>query len=95
MNYKIDTTKNTPIDVSYKKQDIDALYTKCIRMLDDFGFSGELYIIEKNVEHVDIHFDDKGAVEYFRDEAEKDYPDEMFIEYIRKGKRHCARVSFW
>lgn len=77
------------------KNEINDLYHKCIKMLADYGFSSELYIIDKASEHVDIQFDDKGAVDYFRDQTEKEYPDQMFIEYIRKGKRHVARVSLW
>ena len=64
-------------------------------MLSDFGFSPELYIITKRYESIDIEFDDRGAVDYFRQQTEIEYPNLLFVEYVKNGKRHMAKVQYW
>lgn len=75
--------------------DINDLYRLVIAMLNDYGFTSELYLISKQSDSVDVEFDDKEAVEYFRTQTEKEYSTYMYVEYIRKGVRHVARVSSW
>lgn len=71
------------------------LYSQVEDMLYDYGFSSDLYLISKQTDSVDVEFDDKGAVDYFQKQADKEYPSMLYIEYIRKGKRHVARVQYW
>ena len=71
------------------------LYSQVNDMLNDYGFAEDLYLISKQADSIDVEFDDKGAVEYFQELADKEYPSMLYIEYIRKGKRHVARVQYW
>ncbi len=77
------------------KQEMAELHRLVLEMLSDFGFVPDLYIITLKHDSVDAEFDDKGAVEYFRDQCEIEYSDLLFVEYVKNGKRHVARVQYW
>jgi len=71
------------------------LHRMVLQMLSDFGFVPDLYIITLKTDSVNAEFDDKGAVDYFRDQCDIEYPDLLFVEYVKNGRRHVARVQYW
>ena len=81
--------------MNYDNGELNILYSQIIDMLYDYGFSEELYLISKQTDSVHVEFDDKGAVTYFQTQSEKEYPLMLYVEYIKKGKRHVAKVSYW
>ena len=65
-------------------------------LLEDAGFTPELYVIKTFVGALAVHFDDEGAVAYFKREVEASpYKDEVIFEYRREGKRHIAYIQLW
>ena len=81
--------------MSKSKQEMADLHRMVLQMLSDFGFVPDLYIITLKTDSVNAEFDDKGAVDYFRDQCDIEYPDLLFVEYVKNGRRHVARVQYW
>jgi hypothetical protein len=81
--------------VGNSKQEMADLHRQVLQMLSDFGFDQDLYIITLKTDSVNAEFDDKGAVEYFIKQCDLDHPDVYFVEYVKNGKRHVARVQYW
>ena len=88
-------TKNNTNKVGEYTDKMNNLHGLVHQMLADFGFSPELYIVRVRTRSIDVEFDDEGAVLYFRDQCEIDYPEDIYVEYLRNGKRHVARVQYW
>jgi hypothetical protein len=75
---------------------LDALKKELIRLLRSAGFDADLYYITIEEASVSVHFDDHGAVEYFKKEIEQsEIADAVIFEYRREGKRHIARFQLW
>jgi hypothetical protein len=75
---------------------LEDLRGRVMHMLDDAGFSPELYIIKLHDSAVSVHFDSQGAVEYFQHEVElSEWKDDLIFEYRKEGKRHVAYIQMW
>jgi hypothetical protein len=62
-------------------------------LLDDAGFTEEMYIFIDRKDEVFVDFDDKKSADYLRKIAnEPEWTDFFVTAYILAGKRH--RVSF-
>jgi|LakMenEpi03Aug12_release.lakeMendotaPanAssembly.Ray.scaffolds.fasta_scaffold3278495_1 hypothetical protein len=65
-------------------------------LMEDCGFSDDLYIIKDNGDEVYIEVDDKAATEYILKIAnEEQYSGAMAGQYIRNGKRHRITFFLW
>lgn len=73
---------------------LDSLKEIVYELLEDFGFTEDLYYVRENTESIMVEFDDIGAVNYIIQEVEKTkYKDFVFVNYLKKGKRHVAIFS--
>ena len=65
-------------------------------LLEQSGFTPELYIIKMGKDYIAIHFDKKAAVDYFRSDFEYSKLAEFCIyEYKKEGRRHAAYIYSW
>ena len=65
-------------------------------LMEDCGFSEDLYIIKEVEDEVYIEVDDKKAADYILKIAdEKQYSDFMAGQHIRNGKRHRITFFLW
>jgi len=65
-------------------------------LLDQSGFSPDLYIIKVGDDNVAVHFDKKEAVDYFRGDFDtSEMAADCIFEYKREGKRHAAYIYTW
>lgn len=72
------------------------LRTIILELLEDAGFSPELYLIKNEVDGLSVHFDDSGAVKYFRRELElSQWAKELILEERKDGKRYVAYLQTW
>jgi hypothetical protein len=75
---------------------VEELRDNAICLLKEAGFDSDLYIIKMHESSVCIHFDDPGAVEYFKGEVENcEWAEEVIFESRREGKRYVAALQFW
>jgi hypothetical protein len=65
-------------------------------LLEEAGFSPELYILKIGVSSVEVHFDHPGAVDYFKGEVETcDRAEELIFDKRQSGKRYVAYIQMW
>ncbi len=65
-------------------------------ILEQAGFSTDLYIIKINDDNVEVMFDEKEAVDYFRGDFEySSLNKDCIFEYKKDGKRHAAYIYPW
>ena len=65
-------------------------------LLDDAGFSDDMYIFIDRDHEVFVDFDDKKSADYLRKVAnEPDWVDWFVTAYIIAGKRHRVSFIFW
>lgn len=65
-------------------------------LMEDCGFSEDLYIIKEAHEEVFIDVDDKAAADYILKVAsEPQYSDFMAGQHTRNGKRHRIVFFLW
>jgi hypothetical protein len=66
-------------------------------MLIAAGFSPELYIIRSAGDSVIVHFDDRGAVDFFVEDVElySQHVQDFIIQKGREGKRHTVTFQLW
>lgn len=67
-----------------------------IDLLEGAGFGSELYLIKMKAEAVEVHFDQPGAVDYFRKEIENSaYAKDLIFSTHKDGVRHVAHIQMW
>ena len=67
---------------------------ECI--MEDCGFSEDLYIIRENGDEVIIEVDEKAAADYIQKIAtEEQYNECMACQYSKNGKRHRITFFLW
>jgi len=65
-------------------------------LLSSAGFCSELFFIKIKTDAVEVHFDQPGAVDYFRKEVESsEYAKDIIFDYQKDGIRHVARLQLW
>jgi hypothetical protein len=77
-----------------KTQDIK---NAVIQMVEDAGFTPELYIIKAQGDSVSVQFDDEEAVDYLMADVEKysDAAQNYILQKGREGKRHTLTFQLW
>lgn len=75
---------------------VEELRDNAVILLKEAGFDHDLYFIKMRESSVCIHFDDPGAVEYFKREIETcEWGEEVIFESGKDGKRYVATLQFW
>lgn len=66
-------------------------------MLAATGFPSELYFIRSAGDSVTVHFDDRGAVDFFVEDVElySEYAQDFIIQKGHEGKRHTVTFQLW
>lgn len=65
-------------------------------LMEDCGFSADLYIIKESDEEVFVDVDERAAADYILKVAsEPQYSEFMAGQYVRNGKRHRIVFFLW
>lgn len=75
---------------------LSQLREKLQHLLNEAGFPEHHYVIRVNGSSIDVMFDKKEAVDYFKgDFDESDLEKHCVFEYKKEGKRHVAHFYCW
>jgi len=65
-------------------------------LLESAGFGSELFLVKMKTDAVEVHFENPGAVDYFRNEVDSsEYAKDIIFVERKDGKRYIAYIQTW